>query len=506
MAGSLIFSLIIKLYNTVNLWYENSLIHKVIKKIAMYCENSLIINGLRYYITREETGWAEGSLLFIAINKIKTFFWHIAARLYDALKPFAQGSVLLKILSWDGFVLSLLNPVNALAAFVFIMSIVPAHYWNNAYSTAAAAILAVSYVFRELAIKNPSHRAKTIPASLLIYFLIMAANLMQSPAFSDSLRVAVIFFSCAVVGLLVQNIITSKKDLEFLLGAIFIGVFVTSFYGIYQYIAGIEIRADLVDLYTNPGLRRAYSTMGNPNNYAKYLILFLPFCVSYAFNRKTELGKFFAVCMLAPVFLALILTASRAAYLVAVGSAGLYVLLMNKRLVPFFILVFIACIPFIPTALVDRVLTIGMDSSSKYRLLIWDASFQALRDYWVLGVSMGPEAFSQVYRIYANETAINARHAHNLFMQIWIENGIFAFAAFMAFFVNIIKRLLCDKWNPKVLHNNYHIAAICSLVGFAMFGIVEYTWFYPRVMLSFWIVVGIALSLRHLRHMEAKSG
>jgi len=119
MAGSLIFSLIIKLYNTVNLWYENSLIHKVIKKIALYCENSLIINGLRYYITREETGWAEGSLLFIAINKIKTFFWHIAARLYDALKPFAQGSVLLKILSWDGFVLSLLNPVNALAAFVF---------------------------------------------------------------------------------------------------------------------------------------------------------------------------------------------------------------------------------------------------------------------------------------------------------------------------------------------------------------------------------------------------
>jgi len=32
-------------------------------------------------------------------------------------------------------------------------------------------------------------------------------------------------------------------------------------------------------------------------------------------------------------------------------------------------------------------------------------------------------------------------------------------------------------------------------LGFMMFGAVEYTWFYPRVTLSFWIAAGLSLRL-----------
>ena len=495
MTGSLFLNLAYKIFHALNIWYENSLIHRMLKVLGVYCMNSRIIGGIIQFITQKERSWAEGSLLFIIFYKTGSLVWQMVSRFYGLVKPALDGSKILKILSWDSLVLSCLRPEVALSLFVIFMSAVPAHYWNNMYSMAAAMVLVVLYGAQLLTGReNIKHRR--IPVSLLLFLGVMGINLLQSPEFSDSLRVIVIFVSCVTIGILAQNIINTEKKLELFFGAIHIGVFITGLYGLYQYWAGIEVRADLVDLLMNPGLRRVFSTMGNPNNYAKYLTLFLPFCASYAINRKTELGKIAAFGMLAPSFIALVLTSSRAAYLVIMGSAALYVLLTNKRLVPFFILALLAAIPFIPASIIFRISTIGTDSSSLYRLMIWDGSFQALRDFWVYGIGMGPEVFIRVYRIYAQQIAINAMHSHNQFLQIWIENGIFGFVTFMVFFLGLIRRhlsALLSLVTGKL--KSYHIAAICSLVGFAMFGMVEYVWFYPRVMLTFWIVSGISLSL-----------
>jgi len=344
--------------------------------------------------------------------------------------------------------------------------------------------------------KNGGAAREKLPASLLIYFGIMAVNLLMGTERGDSLRVIVIFVSCAAVGLLIPNIIDTEKKADNLCAAIFAGALATSLYGLYQYAAGIEVRADLVDLLASPGLRRVFSTMANPNNYAEYLVLFLPFCVSYALNRDSVNKKFIAVTLLAPMFAALVLTSSRSAYIAAVGSAAIYMLLTNKRVVPFLILACVFMIPFIPASIIGRIMTIGADSSSKYRLMIWEASARALGDYWVFGVGMGPAAFSKIYRIYSNQNAINAMHAHNLFLQIWIENGVFGFLAFIVFLFGALKKLLRGIFKSAGGPDaSYRVAALCSIVGFATFGMVEYTWFYPRVMLSFWIAAGIALGL-----------
>ena len=488
MAGSFFANAAVRFFYTLNLWYENSLIHKSAERLAAYSKKSLAAKILRRLFAESRTDWVEGSYVFAAARRIGSFVWRGIST--------AKNSLSIKIFALEGFAPSLLKPELAMCAFVLLLSVLPADYWNNMYSLYAAVLLAVCYAANLILYPERKAAHKKIPASLAVYFGIIVFNLFLGTEFSDSLRVTAIFFSCAATGILAQNILNTEKRLDLFLTAAFAGVFITSVYGLYQYAAGIEVRADLVDLLASPGLRRVFSTMANPNNYAEYLILFLPFCVSFALKRESARGKFLAVSMLAPMFIALALTSSRSAYLAAAGAAALYVFFANKRLIPLLALALILAAPFMPASIVGRLMTIGSDSSSKYRLMIWEASVAALKDFWVFGVGMGPAAFNKIYRIYSNQNAVNAMHAHNLFLQVWIENGIFGFVAFAAFYAGLIKKLISGlAARSGIKTDGYRIAALCSLVGFAAFGTVEYTWFYPRVTLSFWIVAGVALGI-----------
>ena len=493
MAGSVFIGFFIKLFAAVNAWYEASLTHRAIKKLSVYCVNSFIIGHIIRYIAGEGRRWAAGSVAVDAARRLNAAVWRTARTAYRKLRPSFEGSFILKIFTLDAYILAVFRPEIALSLFFVCASIIPADYWNNMFITAAALLFFILYAAN--VVRDKARVRTALPAALIVYFVIIIINLSGSSAFSDSLRVAAVFFSCAAAGLLVTNILDDEKKLDIFLGAVFAGVFLSALLGFYQYIRGIEVRADLTDLINNPGLRRVFSSMGNPNNYAEYLILFLPFCVSYALNRKNAYIKFIAVCMLAPMFLSLVLTSSRAAYLAAVFSAALFVLLVNKRLVPFLAVAAALAVPFIPASIAGRVMTIGTDSSSKYRMMIWEASLKVLRDSWVSGVSLGPRAFSRVYRIYSNDRALNAMHAHNLFLQIWIENGIFGITAFLAFLFTTLKKLLESAFTAPKKNKGYLAAALCSLTGFMIFGAVEYTWFYPRVTLSFWIAVGLSLRL-----------
>ena len=65
------------------------------------------------------------------------------------------------------------------------------------------------------------------------------------------------------------------------------------------------------------------------------------------------------------------------------------------------------------------------DSSSLYRVSIYTAALDIIRHYWVTGIGIG--AFNQIYPLFSFEAA-NAYHAHNLFLQEFIELGIVGFA------------------------------------------------------------------------------
>jgi O-antigen ligase len=86
-------------------------------------------------------------------------------------------------------------------------------------------------------------------------------------------------------------------------------------------------------------------------------------------------------------------------------------------------------------------------------------------------------------------------HAHNLFLQIWLEVGLAGIIAFVWFIVRMIKKCItniCIKADKYI--NNILVAGISSMTGVLLMGLSEYIWYYPRVMIVFWTVVAVMLA------------
>lgn len=388
--------------------------------------------------------------------------------------------------------------------FIVVMSIAPHDIWNNIIILLAAIFYLGVFYVQVLASKRKGISIKSLSVPLLFFVFFGFYSLFISFDVSDSLRVFIILLSCIILSIVLMGIVKDKKTLDMFLAFICVAVFLTCLYGIYQKIIGIEVRAEFIDTVANDGVKeRIYSTMDNPNNYAEYLVLFLPLIFTYFLNTKNEIKKLLILGIGFLGMLLLVLTLSRSAYITFAFGAAVFVLLINKRIVPFCIILGIAAIPLIPDMIINRLMTIGNDTSSKYRMYIWDSVFKMLKVYWYKGIGIGPAAFKKIYDIYPNPNASRVMHAHNLILQIFLEMGIGGLISFLALIFYNLKDNFMGYLNTKDTYfKNMFAGLIFSLVSITIFSFGEYVWYYPRVLLSFWLVIGLSFATINMAKEE----
>lgn len=383
--------------------------------------------------------------------------------------------------------------------FLSVTACAPHEYWNNMLIVLGAVFYAGVYAVQYFSGKRKGLDLKYLAPSLMVYVFFCIVSLFIGFGGMDSVRVFAILFGCIVISVLFINIISTKAYFDMAVKMITIAITLSALLGIYRYMSGIEIKSEFVDLTKSQGLSRLYSVMANPNNDAEFWVMLLPFSIASAFITKCDVKRLFIGGMVVVCLAALMLTYSRAGYIALMGAAGIFILLTAPRLVPVCILLFMMLIPFIPTSIVDRLLTVGKDTSSKYRFLIWEGSINMVKDYWVQGIGMGPTAFSTIYRGYANRSALNAMHAHNVPLNVWVETGIGGFMALLAYFIKTLKMGVSAFYQGEdKMIRFYSAAAVSSFVAFFIFSMVEYVWYYPRVMLCFWIISAMAFSLHKI--------
>jgi hypothetical protein len=388
-----------------------------------------------------------------------------------------------------------------IAYMLFILGalMVPAPMWNNMLLLLSAVFFAGVYLVKfwlsdeSEASEMCNRRKSVLPSSALVLFVSFCAlSIFTGYGGSDSVRVFIIFFACVVHSVLVALIFDSKNDVRIFFMLMAFALTFVSFFGFYQLFMGIEIRAELVDLGANPGLSRLYSTMGNPNNDAQAWAMLLPFVLAVAVTVKNDTKRLFLFGAIAIVIAAFAMTYSRAGYVALMAGAGVFILISAPRLVPVALIALVFALPFIPAAILERLFTLGQDTSSQYRFLIWEGVRRMLEDFWVQGIGMGPAAFVRIYRGYAHPLAERALHSHNTFFDIITHSGIGAFLAFIAYLFRLFKRGISKHAASYDKEQKIYIAAgIAALTVFVVFGVGEYVWFHPRVMLVFWMVTGV---------------
>ena len=472
--GSLTYRLTAAAMGKLKDFFDESVIWRAVKsneKTSRLFEESLFFNMLQW--SADKLVSAARKTLFLSYTAYKT---SIAGMLLDRL---SENLALL-----TGF-------------FILVQSVTPYYLWHNHYTVFMVLAVAFLYLVRAAGDRRYGLDFRKIDFAMLLFAasIVLAAVTSLMPA--GSLRVLVFNIVLFLFVFIVVNLITKKEELGILVYFITASVAVTSLYGIWQYMNHIPVDPLLVDINFGGGVGRVFSTMGNPNDFATFLLLTIPFLGAAFFNAKNFAARAIILALAALATANLALTYTRAAWIGFAAAAFIYVLLKDRRLLPLFLLLGAAFVPFMPKSVATRLASMGRDTSSRYRINIWLGSLRMLKDYWISGIGLGPEPFRKLFGAY---TSVQLPvHSHMLYLEIWLEAGIAAIASFIWFMAGIIKKgfLHVFKSGDEYL-KNIIIAGMASLTGLLVAGLTDYVWFYPRAMNMFWIVAAVVLAALNL--------
>ena len=425
-------------------------------------------------------------------------------------RPFTKDSAFVKLFSkvfGGSYRERYLYLVSFVCVFIFI---IPHNFWSNTFGLLFAAVLFVLYCIAcsdEQSVFRPGKNFGAVWFSFIVFGFSLLAGCFISYDRADSVRVLLFFITSFMLCLVLYASIRRTADLNVIGGFMYACLMLTSLLAFAQRLMGVEADASLTDLSLNEGMPgRVFSTLGNPNNYAEFLVLFMPFAFAFALSHEKGSAKRKGlICGMALPLGAILLTYSRSGWIALAIAAVIFVMLYDKRLIPVFAILGVCALPFIPSTIWNRILTIGnlQDSSSSYRVDIWTGCLAMLKKYWFTGVGLGTGGFAEIYPRYAVGESGVAPHSHMHFMEMLTELGALGFIAYVSLTFCLIRRsFVASSRRTAAGVRCYAIASAASMTGIVLIGCFEYCWFYPRVMFAFFVCAGIAMAAYRLSKDE----
>ena len=290
---------------------------------------------------------------------------------------------------------------------------------------------------------------------------------------------------------------------------------VVSVYGVRQEFFGAEQLATWND--PNSPLAqdtRVYSYLGNPNLLAGYLLPAIALSIAAVFAWRGWLPKALALMMVVVNSACLYFTDSRGGWIGMLALIVTFLLLLyywlKDLLSPFWrtwllplVLGSLAGLLILAVLLVEplrlRVLSIFAgrgDSSNNFRINVWSAVFDMIRDRPLIGIGPGNDAFNKVYPLYMRPR-FTALSAYSIFLETAVETGLIGLGCFLWLIVVTFNqgigqlRRLRDSKNRQGF---WLMAAIAAMAGMLAHGIVDTVWYRPQINTLWWLMVAIIAS------------
>jgi putative inorganic carbon (HCO3(-)) transporter len=150
-------------------------------------------------------------------------------------------------------------------------------------------------------------------------------------------------------------------------------------------------------------------------------------------------------------------------------------------------------------ALRARVLSIFVgreDSSNNFRMNVWAAVIDMIKDRPLLGIGPGNDAFNSVYPLY-QRPRYTALSAYSVFLEVTVEAGCVGLFVFLWLLLvtfnqgwNQLQRLREDQ----DIQGYWLIGALAAIAGMLGHGIVDTVWFRPQISTLWWLCMGLVAS------------
>lgn len=400
--------------------------------------------------------------------------------------------------------------VPLLGVMLLLLLVIPQQYWNNLYSLVMVCGILILYYLSSLSGEKNKLSLKAVGAWPVLFLLVVLLSWFWSDSRALGTRYLAFAFTCAVLVLLLVTVADTEKKLRTILRFGAAGMAVCSIWAVCQRIIGVAPSAALTDLSLNPDMPgRVFSFFENPNSFANLLVFFAPLMLSMAIFSKKNLERLAYLAVFLLCAFALVMTYSRGGWLALAFAIFVLMLFVCPRWVPLVALLCIAALPLLPENILSRLLTIFnfSDSSTYTRGYIYSAMGKLILLNPVFGVGIGADTLRQSVQdagVYVAQSPFV--HGHNLYLQLWAESGIFALIAFFGSLFGTMRKgtraLKLQSVSP--LLRGIVVGCISGLSGALLFGITDYAWSYPRIMVLFWFL--FALLLAAIRIIEKEAG
>ena len=335
--------------------------------------------------------------------------------------------------------------------------------------------------------------------TILISFLVNEGD-------ASSINKIIMYAKPMLVCLVVAGYIKGFKDVDSIAFYIILAATIGSIFNIYQQVYGIQLSANEWD----SSLSRAAGLRGDPNDTAMLLGMATPFVYFKYINGNKKNHKLFYGLCAALIVIGIVLTGSRAGFLVMAGIAGAIMIHKPKasrlkifnwptpRNIMIIFVLLVMAVFLAPKYYWERMATLisgeemGASQSLYSRGYLLQKGFGIWLSNPIIGVGPGKfhEAMygDQVVKIEAKKQAV----AHNMYIEFLAEFGIVGFIAFMGIVTLSIRRLLrLDKYlyrTSSYEHIGYMTAL--SLLSMLVFGFTL-SQGYNSVM---WFIIAIGIS------------
>jgi len=253
-------------------------------------------------------------------------------------------------------------------------------------------------------------------------------------------------------------------------------------------------------------LKRMTATYRHCNDFGVYLVTIGGIVWALALYEFKKKARWLGLAAAGLVTVCIVLTFSRGAALGLFGAALLMALVKKDKLILLILALSIIALPFLmPDSMKDWAkstdsfleLCCNLD-----RIVFYKSSIEMIKDHPFIGV--GVNTYMKAYSKYkVKEVGIitpDTPYAHNNYLHMAGEIGLLGLGIFlwiMAALFMELRKIYLKTAQPSFV-KNASLGLGCGIWAFLLNGLTESSFYFSKIVVVFWFVVGLGMSLKFI--------
>ncbi|HDP70072.1 MAG TPA: hypothetical protein ENN38_04595 [Actinobacteria bacterium] len=443
----------------------------------------------------KENIFSKKFLLFLALLLVGFFVFFIVL---GSFKRALVSSVFLLLfflsLKWTEFALALLIVLVPLVSGRFIFEILPFDA-----VTVTVAISIISLLFSCFKKERSVFPPTKLDVSVLLFLIVSLMTVFWAYSPPKALATWLRYFGYLILIFVVAYRVRYKRTIEILLSLFVLSATMSCFIGFNQFLTRPGMSIGMQGLSQEIVARMA-GTYINPNFFGEFLVLAIPIGLALTLALNSTRHRIFCGACTAILLFSLVLTYTRGSWLGLAVGLVIFALIVEKRLLWFGVL--LSPLVFKLPGVASRIVSMFDISGGTVacRLRLWNVVFKIISENFLFGIGIGNylTAFTHYVFKYPELSVGYVQYgAHNSYLTLLAEVGIFGLLAFLGVIVVIFKLGYC--FTRRVKNDKFSVyimgGILASLSAFLVNGFTSNSLLHPRAAVFFWFLAGIALVL-----------